>query len=658
MRQPRSAQRDWLEVTKDLPLEPGVYLMKDRQDRIIYVGKAKSLRSRVRSYFTDGSSDYRAFVFSLGDVLGDIETLVTHSEKEALLLERELIKKHEPRFNVIWRDDKQYLCLRVDPSHELPRVEVVRNLGKDGARYFGPYHSATAARQTLRVANRFFQLRTCRDSTLYNRKRPCLEYQIGRCPAPCVLEIDRADYARNVEDVLLFLEGKGEALVRRLEERMWTAAETEAFEAAARLRDQIGAVKKTLEPQHVALATLRDQDVVGHHRFAEDICVAVISVRAGRMTNVDSHVFEALGFDDGAQLESFLLQYYAERTELPEEVVVPMELEGADALAELLGERRGKKVSVVWPRRGERARVLELAEENARHAYEERQKKRDRIENVLDGLKKKLHLGRLPVTMECFDISHFQGGIIVGSKVRFRDGQPEKKGYRRYRLRLGEAQDDFASMYEVLTRRVRQGLEDGDLPELFVIDGGKGQLNAARAAIDDAGARDVQLVSLAKSRFGGETLEGELKRSPERVFLVGKKDPIVLRAASGEVLLLARIRDEAHRFAITYQRKLRTDRGLASALDEVEGIGPKRKRALLRELGSVEKLRTSTVEELTKIKGISASIAQRLVAKLSGESTERAPREPSRSMEGSPPAPKLRSLTEAQKGSDASSENE
>ncbi|MBI4817850.1 MAG: excinuclease ABC subunit UvrC [Deltaproteobacteria bacterium] len=606
----RDGGAKWLELTKDLPTDPGVYLMKDKKDGIIYVGKAKNLRSRVRSYFTDGSSDYRAFVFSLGDVLGDIETIVTRSEKEALLLERELIRKHEPRFNVIWRDDKQYLCLRVDGSHELPRVEVVRNMGKDGARYFGPYHSATAARQTLRVVNRYFQLRTCRDSTLYSRKRPCLEYQIGRCPAPCVLEIDRDEYRRNVDDVLLFLEGKGEALAKRLEERMWEAAEREAFEAAARLRDQITAIKKTLEPQHVALASLRDQDVVGHHRQGDEICVAVLAVRAGRVTNVDSHVFAAREFDDADQIESFLLQFYETRTEIPEEVVVPIELSGSEPLAELLGEKRGKKVSVVWARRGERVRVLELAEENARHAHEEKLKKRSRIEDVLAGLQRKLLLRKLPIAIECFDISHFQGGIIVGSKVRFSNGQPEKKGYRRYRLHIGESQDDFASMYEVLTRRVRQGVADGDLPDLLVIDGGKGQLNAARAAIDDAGAVGLEIVSLAKSRFEGETAEGELSRSPERVFLLGKKDPIVLRQTSGEVLLLARLRDEAHRFAITYQRNLRTKRSLLSSLDEISGVGPKRRKALLKALGSVDRIKAASVEDLANVPGISRGVAE------------------------------------------------
>jgi excinuclease ABC subunit C len=607
----------WLEKTADLPTDPGVYLMRDREGRVIYVGKAKSLKPRVRSYFQRGSSDYRAFVAILGDLLGDIETLVTRSEKEALILERELIKKHEPRFNIIWRDDKQYLCLRVDPSHEFPRVEVVRRMGKDGARYFGPFHSATAARQTLRVVNRYFQLRTCRDTVLYNRSRPCLEYQIGRCPAPCVLEIDRALYAQSVEDVILFLEGRGPALIGRLEGRMWSAAERLEYEIAARIRDQIAAVKKTLEPQDVALPSMRDQDVIGLHREGPDLCIAVLEIRGGRIQSVHSHLFTDQAFSDDEILESFLLQSYESREDVPAEVIVPIDLEGREPLSELLGERRGKRVDVLKPQRGERARILDLARQNAEHALAEKRQKTGANLAALEGLRDRLLLSKLPMRIECFDISNLQGRMIVASRVAFEEGVPAKSRYRRYRIRSKQTQDDFASMYEVILRSVRKALEENDLPDLIVIDGGKGQLGAARAALKDLGVEGLDVIALAKSRVladGEEGLEEDLGpvRSPERVFVPGAKDPIVLKQSSPELFLLARVRDEAHRFAITFHQDLRSRANLRSTLEEIPGVGPKRRRALLKHLGSVKRVREASLSELESVPGMGKSAARQV----------------------------------------------
>ncbi|MCC7386741.1 MAG: excinuclease ABC subunit UvrC [Deltaproteobacteria bacterium] len=611
-RRGQSAEASWLDRTADLPAEPGVYLMRDREGQVIYVGKAKSLKTRVRSYFTKGSSDYRAFVQLLGDVLGDIETIVARSEKEALLLERELIARHTPRFNVIWRDDKQYLCLRIDPSHEFPRVEVVRRLGKDGARYFGPFHSATAARQTLRVLNRHFLLRTCRDSALYGRSRPCLEHQIGRCPAPCVFEIDRAAYAASVEDAILFLEGKRSELVDRLERRMWDASERLEYEVAARLRDQVGAVRKTLERQDVALASLRDQDVLGLYREGPDLCVSVLEIRGGRVATINTHLFSDQAAGDEAVLESFLLQSYATRDDVPAEVIVPIVLEGAEPLSELLSERRGKKVDVLHPQRGERARVLELAQENATHAFFEKRQKSGANRAVLEGLKAKLQLTRLPVRIECYDISNLQGRMIVGARVAFEEAVPLKAGYRRYRIRSRSEQDDFAAMYEVILRRMQRGKEEGDLPDLVVIDGGKGQLNAARAAIKDVGIEGLDLIALAKSRLLDEE-EGDdasPQRSPERIFLPGAKEPIVLKQSSPEVFLLARIRDEAHRFAITFHRSLRQRANLRSTLEEIPGVGAVRRRALLKHLGSLKRVRAASLSDLEAVPGVGRHAAQ------------------------------------------------
>lgn len=609
-----TGEASWLERTADLPNDPGVYLMKDREGRVIYVGKAKSLKPRVRSYFQKGSSDYRAFIAILSDILGDIETVVTRSEKEALILERELIRKHEPRFNIIWRDDKQFLCLRIDTTHEFPRVEVVRRMGKDGARYFGPFHSATAARATLRVVNRFFQLRTCRDTVLYNRSRPCLEYQIGRCPAPCVLDIDRAAYAQNVEDVILFLEGRGRVLLGRLEARMWIAAERLEYELAARIRDQIRAVKKTLEPQDIALPSMRDQDVIGLHREGPDLCIAVLEIRGGRIESIHSHLFSEQAFSDDAVLESFLLQSYEAREDVPAELIVPIDLEGKEPLSELLSERRGRKVEVLLPQRGERARVLDLARQNAEHAFAEKRQKSGANLAVLEGLKEKLMLSKLPIRIECFDISNFQGKMIVASKVAFEEGVPAKSRYRHYRIRSKQGQDDFGSMYEVLMRRLRRGVQDNELPDLIVIDGGKGQLNAARAAMKDVGVEGLDIIALAKSRvIDGEETEAEAPaRSPERVFLPGAKDPIVLKQSSGEVFLLARVRDEAHRFAVTFHQDLRTRASLRSTLEEIPGIGPKRRRSLLQNLGSVKRVREASLADLEGVPGMGKAAARQV----------------------------------------------
>ncbi len=602
---------DWLALAQALPDEPGVYTFRGPEGDVLYVGKATSLKSRVSQYFQEGTSDYREFIQRLQHELGDIETAVTRSPKEALILERELIRKHEPRYNVIWRDDKQYLCLRVDTKHPYPWVQVVRNMGRDGARYFGPFHSASSARQTLRVVNRYFQLRTCRDSVLNSRTRPCLEYQIGRCPAPCVIDVDKAEYRRNIDDALMFLEGRGQTLVKRLERRMWQEADKEAFEVAARLRDQIRAVERTLERQHVAMASMRDQDVIGLFTHGEDRCIAILEVRDGRIRDVRSHLFAA-GFDEGDVLESFLLQFYASRDDVPAEVLVPQPLDSAGVLGELLGERRGRKVSVVFPQRGERMRMIELARDNAEHAYYERRRKAGAMRSTLQGLERRLRLQRAPHTIECFDISNLQGGHVVGSQVRFRGGLPDKRRYRRYRVKSVEGQDDFGAMYEVLSRRLSRGVKDRDLPDLIVIDGGKGQLKSAMAAMSDRQVTGVDLVSLAKARTLSSDEDDAPKRSPERVFLVGAKEPIVMPQSSAEVRLLAAVRDEAHRFAVTFHEKSRRKSKLTSELDSIPGVGPARKKALLKHLGSLKRVVEASVQDLAAVPGIGPAAARRI----------------------------------------------
>jgi excinuclease ABC subunit C len=599
-----------------LPNRPGVYLMKDRGGRIIYIGKAVNLRNRVRSYFNQGSSDTRPFVQLLDRVLGELETVVVSTEKEALLLENELIKKHRPRFNVQLRDDKNFLCLRLEVAQRYPRLETVRRPKRDGARYFGPYSSASSIRETLRVVNKFFQLRTCSDHALQTRRRPCLLHQIGRCPAPCVTPIPVEDYRKSVEAVMLFLEGRGGALITALRTRMKEAASRLEFEEAARLRDQVIALERSLERQTIATTDAIDQDVFGLYREGDRITIYALYVRGGRITGGRPHHF-ASEFPDDELVASFVNQYYADQNFVPSEVLLAAAPNEPAALAELLCEQKGEKVRVFVPQRGDKLELLKLAATNAERSFSERTRSREEVDQVLERLKARLALTQLPHRMECFDISHQQGTSIVASQVTSVDTEADPSQYRRYRLKTVHQNDDFASMHEILTRRLARGLKDGDLPQLIVIDGGKGQLAAAHAAMKDLGVEGVDLVALAKSHdLGGENRDAAAVRSPERVFLLGRKDPVVLPPTSPELFALTRLRDEAHRFAITYQRKLSRRRGLSSALDSIPGVGQARRTALLTHFGSLKGVREATIEELAEVDGLGPSVAERIHAYL------------------------------------------
>ncbi len=605
-----------------LPNQPGVYLMKDRAGKIVYVGKAVNLRNRVRSYFNEGSSDTRAFVAVLDRVLGDIDTVIVSTEKEALLLENELIKRHRPRFNVQLRDDKNYLCLRLDVNHQYPRLETVRRPMRDKAKYFGPYSSASSIRETLRVVNKYFQLRTCTDYSLETRRRPCLLYQIGRCPAPCVNPIPVDDYRKNVDAVVLFLEGRSAPLIESLRARMKQAATKLEFEEAARLRDQVIALQRSLEKQTIATTDEIDQDIFGRYREADRITIYLLHVRGGRISGGQAQHFSS-EFPDEELLFSFVNQYYADQNFVPSEVVLPSAMNEAAALEELLTESRGERVRVIVPQRGEKVELVKLASRNAERAFSERKRSREEVDQVLEKLKERLHLARVPHRMECFDISHTQGTSIVASQVASFDTEPDKARYRRFKIKTVTQNDDFASMHEVLTRRLKRGKAENDLPDLIVIDGGKGQLASAQAAMRDQGIDTVDLVSLAKSRdLDVVDRDEESKRSPERVFLVGRKDPIVLPQNSPELFALTRLRDEAHRFAITYQRKLSCRRGLSSHLDQIPGVGATRRTALLRHFGSLKRIREASVEELSQVGGLGPSVAERVHAFLHSPKVE------------------------------------
>jgi excinuclease ABC subunit C len=677
-----------------LPTQPGVYVMKDRQGEVVYVGKALNLRSRVAQYFQERSSDTRAFIPFLEDLLGDVEVTITPSEKDAFLLENELIKKHHPRFNIRLRDDKNFISLRLSTTHPFPRLEVVRRVRKDGARYFGPFASASSIRETLSIVNRHFQLRTCTDQVMTNRRRPCLQYQIKRCPAPCVYNVPQDDYRRSVEEVALFLEGKAGELTTQIHGRMKSAAGKLEFERAAQLRDQLQAIERSLEKQRTVLGDTLDEDVLGFHREGPALEVHLLFFRNGRLTGGRSFNFVRQEFPTGALLESFLDQYYESGAFVPKELLLPLNLADAEMREMWLTEKKGERVRVHVPERGEKVRLVEMAMENARHNFEERAKSQKSKLEALERLQSRLRLPRLPRKIECFDISTFQGQLTVGSQVVFSDGEPDKSGYRLFKVRGDAAGDDFASMYQVLTRRLKRGIEEKNLPDLLVVDGGKGQLNVARAALRELGLEpsDVPLAGLAKSRVledeqrfaarqgfkvseawgekAGDTMahgvplsvpdkaqpleqdgdmiaarrahrvplpvpqkegrsrqkgrfvKGDVERSPERVFLPGQKNPIVLRQNTSELHLLARLRDEAHRFAITYHRKLRRERNFKSVLEEIPGIGDKRKRALLGHFGSLKRIRAATTDDLAQVEGFNRELAERVRSFLAAQAPE------------------------------------
>ena len=516
----------FLDKLETLPAQPGCYLFKDKKGEVVYVGKAKSLRSRVRSYFQESTGDERYFIPLLQRTVGDFETVVTVSEKEAAILEDSLVKEHRPRYNVKLRDDKSYLCLRIDVTHAWPRVEPVRRPSADGARYFGPYHSATAARRTLHLVNKHFQLRTCTDQELASRKRPCLQYQIRRCLAPCVYEVDRQWYKDQVRAVGLFLDGRHDELSRELSDRMKAASKLLEFELAATYRDQLRAVDAIRQEQRVVAIKDVDQDVVGFYREGDLVEIAVLFIRSGRVTDTAHFPMRGVELPEEEVIAAFVSQFYGEGGNaviIPDEVLVPVVFDGATGVSEWLSDRRGKRCEVLAPQRGAKADLLRLAHDNAEHCFREERRAADDVEERLSQLQKRLRLPALPHRIECCDISHLGGTDTVGAIVALKDGQPDKKRDRTFRVKTVAQGDDYGAMYEVLARRFRRGRAaeeaqrregteseaqaegtrdriDWDLPDLFVVDGGRGQLNVALAAARDLGLHELPIVALAKEK--------------------------------------------------------------------------------------------------------------------------------------------------------------
>ena len=591
-----------------IPHDPGVYLLRDKAGKVLYVGKAKSLRSRVRAYFRD-AGDGRFQVRFLMRRVRDFDTLVTSSEKEALILENNLIKQYKPRYNIRLKDDKSYLSAKVT-NHAWPRITVTRRIVKDGGKYYGPFGSADGLRDTIDVIRKVFPLRTCSDGVFRNRSRPCLEYQIKRCLGPCCIPVDQAEYKRHLRAATLLLEGKDLDLLREMKAQMVTHAQRLEFEEAARMRDRVRAIEKTVEEQTVLHHWGIDQDVFGLYREGGSIEAIALLIRRGKLTNTQAWSFDDLEFADEDILADLLTQYYYGGRQIPDEVIVPVALEDAEVRADLLTERRGKKVEFILPQRGEKLRLLEMAMENARQSFASRRDSEKTRERMIDELRDKLRLRNAPRRIECYDISNLQGTTVVASQVTFDDGEANKNLYRRYRIRTVAGQDDFASLYEVLKRRLERAQRENAFPDLWVIDGGKGQLNVAVAVLREFGLTEqIDAVGLAKQHVLNSPRERDVVKSEERVFLPNRKDPIILKKNSTALFFLVRIRDEAHRFAITYNRELRNRLRLRSVLDDIEGVGPTRRRALLRHFGSLRRIREASLDQIAQVKGINAELA-------------------------------------------------
>ncbi len=598
------------ERVASLPTGPGVYLFKSKTGRVLYVGKAQNLRSRVRSYVSGG--DGRLRIPLLVEQAADVDVVVTPNVKDALLLENELIKQHKPPFNVRLRDDKQYLALRLDPKEKWPRLTQVRRFRRDGARYFGPYTSSGSMREVLSNLRRIFPLRSCRDAVFRDyarRGRPCIEYEMKRCLGPCCDLVEEESYAELVHGTTFFLRGRSDELVQELQARMQRAAHEERFEEAARLRNQIAAVERMLERQQIVGEQPVDRDVFGLARRGGEVEVRVLHVREGRVVGAQGYGFSDVRLDDGDVMSSFLGQYFApeQGREIPAEVLTPAPFEDDGALETLFADQARRKVALRAPRRGALAELVGMATANAELGLAQRLEARASLEGAIEELRKRLRLACPPRRIEGYDVSSFHGTLAVASRVVFEDGQPVKAGYRRYKIREAAPDDDYACLREVMQRRVQKRASE-PLPDLILVDGGKGQLGVVTAVLRDAGL-DVDCLGLAKER-DEQSAAPRVRRSgglkAERVFRPGRKDPVLLYPSSRGLLLLQRIRDESHRFAIEFQRSLRSKVGLTSILEELPGIGPGKRRALLKRHGSLRAVRGATQAELAATPGISA----------------------------------------------------
>jgi len=659
------------EKLQNLPDSPGVYLMKDAKGHVIYIGKALSLWNRVRSYFQKGAKGEKTEM--LVRQIADIETIMTHTELDALILESNLIKKHHPRYNIILRDDKNYPYLRFDMKAEYPRLDVVRRLKKDGALYYGPYVPAGGMWELLSLIRRTFPLATCKKEFKKDRpERPCVQHQIGRCMAPCSAGVDTGAYQDMVGQVRLFLEGKNRDLLDMLKKRMAEASDKMEYERAAELRDRIAKIEGAFEKQKIISPGFENQDVIGMVSEGGNANIQALFIRNGMLLGrKDFAIPDVHGMTDAEVLTDFLRQFYAKEMIVPAEVLLPFDVPDRELFEVWLTEKRGAKVEVLVPQRGRKRELVQMASDNAGQSLREHLLSKKSKDRVLRQLQDELGLRNLPRRIEAFDISNIQGAESVASMVSFENNLPDKRNYKRFRIKSVQGQDDFASMAEVIRRRYTKAKEEGILPDLILIDGGKGQLNAALEVLMELGiinpsppnpplegegqvlhhppaqgkdrtinhplpqgndrtinhplpqgedrgeggfkgegmSKEPDVIGLAKARSGEEGSDREF----ERVFLPGVDEPIILEPTSQTTHLVARVRDEAHRFAIAYHRKLREKRAIHSELDDIPGIGEARKKALLRHFGSLDRIKQATADELVGAKGMSKKAAGEIV---------------------------------------------
>jgi len=623
-------EKKFAALLKALPAKPGVYIFKNAGGRIIYVGKAASLRNRVRSYF--GSTHaFEAKTRRLVSQIADIEFILTGSAQEALLLEATLVKRHQPFYNVRLKDDKHYPYLKIDVSEDWPRVQITRRIGSDGSRYFGPFASAGSVRRTLDLVKKLFPWRSCTKEITGDDPRPCLEYFIQRCIGPCASLCSKEEYDTVIQQTIMFLEGRTDEITRDLRHEMQKASANLDYERAARLRDQVQAIDRTTERQVMEVRDRTDMDAFGLAREEQEAYVQVFFVRKGLIIGRD--IFQLDGTVDETDAEilrSFVEQFYESAPYVPARVLLPVKIDDMDLIAQWLTQRRGERangrragaVRVMVPSRGEKRMLVQRAVDNARESLQQARAKwmadHGKKEEALQQLQDELELPSLPQRIECYDISTIQGTSAVGSMVVFEDGTPKKSEYRRFRIKGVDGQNDFAMMQEVLRRRFwrarRQSQEDGAneageydesfgaMPDFVIVDGGKGQVSAAHDAMRNLGIGHIPLAGLAK-RF-------------EELFVVGVSEPVVLDRKSQALYLVQRIRDEAHRFAITYHRDVRKKSGLRSALDDVPGVGPKRKKALLRKFGSLKAVRDASADEIADTPGFTHGLAEKVLAAL------------------------------------------
>ena len=590
---------------KELPDKPGVYQMKDETGDIIYVGKAKSLRKRVRSYFRKANHTFKTKIMI--DHIDDFDYIVTDTEVEAYILEANLIKKYQPKFNIRLKDDKSYPYIKVTTNEDFPRVFKTRVVKNDGNKYFGPFADVNAIYKTINVLKDLFSLRTCKreinEGETYDR--PCLNYHIDKCHGPCIGEISKKEYNELIDKVLMFLSGRQTELIDKIEEKMYKASDNNDFENAAKYRDQMEALKEVTRQQKVMSASSKDQDIMAVAQGEEDqACVQLLLVRNGRLMGQEHFILEGVAEENVEQIMgSFLQQYYEQAPQIPDEVLLNTEIDSTELLAQRLRQKKGRKVKVQKPVQGDKKRLIEMAMRNAKQNLKKeeiREKYRKKqTEQAIKELQAELDMDNPPEHIEGFDISNIQGRDSVASLVVFKGGTPSKQDYRRFKIKTVEGADDFASMQEVIERRYNRLLkEDRKLPDLILIDGGKGQLSAAYEILEKLDLKDQPVIGLAKKE--------------EEIFKPNKSEPIIISHRSPALQLLQRVRDEAHRFAVSYHRKLRSRRLTHSLLDKIPGVGPKRRKALLRHFGSLGEIKKANITKLKQVEGISGKTARKI----------------------------------------------